>query len=112
LTAVVTWLKFIYLQIAIGTVEMTQHFALFLLIVFTAHLLIFLRLTFKHKRSQFLLAAIAFLALVVSNALRLWRPQLDLAGHDPHVWLRFVAWIATLGSVVMFVRNKIKLKKA
>jgi 4-amino-4-deoxy-L-arabinose transferase-like glycosyltransferase len=91
---------------------MTQHLALFLLIIFSVHLLIFLRLTFRHKRSQFLLATIAFLALVLSNALRLWRPQLDLAGHDPHVWLRCMAWIATTGSVVLFVRNKVKLKKA
>jgi 4-amino-4-deoxy-L-arabinose transferase-like glycosyltransferase len=87
---------------------MTQHIALFLLIIFSVHLLIFLRLTFKHKRSQFLLAAIAFLALVVSNALRLWRPQLDLAGHNPHIWLRFVAWIATMGSVALSIRNKVK----
>jgi 4-amino-4-deoxy-L-arabinose transferase-like glycosyltransferase len=91
---------------------MTQNVALFLLIVFTVHLLIFLRLTFRHKRSYFLLAAIAFLALVVSNALHLWRPQLDLAGHDPHVWLRVTAWIATAGSAVLFLRGKFKFKKA
>jgi 4-amino-4-deoxy-L-arabinose transferase-like glycosyltransferase len=91
---------------------MTQHLALLLLIVFTVHLLIFLRLTLRHKRSQFLLATIAFLALVVSYALRLWSPHLDLAGHDPHVWLRSMAWVATAGSAVLFVRNKAKLKKA
>lgn len=91
---------------------MTQHFALLLLIVFTVHLLIFLRLTFRHKRSQFLLAAIAFLALVVSYALRLWRPQLDLAGHDPHFWLRCMAWTATMGSAALFIRSKVKFRKA
>jgi asparagine N-glycosylation enzyme membrane subunit Stt3 len=91
---------------------MTQHLALFLLIIFSVHLLIFLRLTFKHKRSQFLLATMTFTALALSNALHLWRPGLDLAGHDPHAWLRFMAWCATAGSVVLFIRDKVKLRKA
>jgi hypothetical protein len=90
---------------------MTQYAAPLLLIVFTVHLLIFLRLTFRHRQSQYLLATIAFLALVVSSALRLWRPQLNLAGHDPHIWLRIMAWSATLGSAVMTIRNIMKLRK-
>jgi hypothetical protein len=54
----------------------------------------------------------AFTALALSNALRLWRPGIDLAGHDPHAWLRFMAWCATAGSAVLFIRDKVKLRKA
>jgi 4-amino-4-deoxy-L-arabinose transferase-like glycosyltransferase len=90
---------------------MTQYSIPLLLIVFTIHLLIFLRLTFRYRQSQYLLATITFLALVVSSALRLWRPQLNLAGHDPHTWLRFVAWSATAGSAIQVIRKKMKPKK-
>ena len=91
---------------------MTQYITVFLLILFTIHLLVFLRLTFKHKRIQFLLATIAFTALALSNALRLWRPGMILAGHNPFAWLRLMAWSSSAGSVALFIRNKVKLKKA
>ncbi len=91
---------------------MPQYITIFLLILFSVHLLIFLCLTFKHKRIQFLLATIAFTALALSNALRLWRPGMILAGYNPHAWLRFMAWSASAGSAALFIRNKLKLKKA
>lgn len=96
------------LLIAIGIVQMTQYLAIVLLIIFSVHLLIFLRLTLKYKRSQFLLATMAFTALAISNALRLWRPGLDLAGHNPRTWLRLMAWSASTGSVTLFIRDKVK----
>ncbi len=91
---------------------MTQYFTIFLLILFSVHLMIFLHLTFKHKQIQFLLATIAFTALALSNALRLWRPGMILAGHNPYVWLRFMALSASAGSAALFIRKKLKLKKA
>ncbi len=91
---------------------MPQYITIFLLILFSVHLLIFLRLTFKHKRIQFLLATIAFIALTLYNALRLWRPGMILAGHNPFIWLRFMAWSASAGSATLFIRKKFKMKKA
>lgn len=84
-----------------------QYITIFLLILFSIHLLVFLRLTFKHKRVQFLLATMAFTALALSNALRLWRPGIILAGHNPIVWLRFMAWSASAGSAALFIRDKV-----
>lgn len=89
---------------------MPQYITIFLLILFSIHLMIFLHLTFKHKRIQFLLATIAFTALALSNALRLWRPGIILAGHNPYVWLRFMAWSASAGSAALFIRKKLQLK--
>jgi 4-amino-4-deoxy-L-arabinose transferase-like glycosyltransferase len=86
---------------------MTQQMAPLLLIVFSIHLLIFIRLAFRHRRVHFFLAVISFLALVVSYALRLWRPQLNMAGHDLALWLRFTAWITTAGSAGLAIRNKL-----
>ena len=90
---------------------MTQHIPIFLLIIFSIHLVVFLRLTFRHKRSDFLLAAIAFLAMVLSSSLRLWRPEMDLAGYDPYAWLRILAWGATAAAAIQFVRHRAKFRK-
>lgn len=87
---------------------MTQYITIFLLVLFSIHLLVFLHLTFKHKRIQFLLATISFTALALSNALRLWRPAMNLAGHNPFVWLRFMALSALMGSAVLSIRNRVK----
>lgn len=89
---------------------MMQYITIFLLILFSIHLLVFLRLTFKHKQIQFLLATMAFAALTLSNALRLWRPGMVLAGHNPVVWLRFMAWSASAGSAALFIRKKVNKK--
>jgi hypothetical protein len=89
---------------------MTEPIAIFLFVIFTVHLLVFVRLTVRHKRSDFLLATVAFLALVLSSALRLWRPEMSLAGHDPHAWLRILAWGATAAAAVLFIRNKVRAR--
>jgi hypothetical protein len=108
LTSIETWFRLYHLQNAIGIVQMMHYITIFLLILFSIHLLVFLRLTFKHKRTQFLLATIAFTLLTLSNALRLWRPGMILAGHNPFAWLRFIALSSTAGSVALFIRNKVK----
>lgn len=81
-----------------------------LLILFTVHLVVFLCMTIKHRRFDFLLASITFLALALSNGLRLWRPNFGLAGHSPFIWLRAIAWSSTAAAFV--ARAKFKKKKA
>ena len=90
---------------------MPTQFIIILLVVFMVHLAVFFRLTLRHKRSDFLLATIAFLALVLSTALRQWWPEIGLGGHGLHAWLRVLAWAATAAAAFVFIKNKIKLRK-
>jgi hypothetical protein len=90
---------------------MPKQLIIFILVVFMVHLVVFFRLTLRHKRSDFLLATIAFLSLVLSTALRLWWPGIGLGGHELHAWLRVLAWCATAAAAFIFIKNKIKLRK-
>ena len=91
---------------------MSELLTIGLLIIFLVHLAAFTWLTFRHKRSDYLLASLAFLALVLSTAVRTWWPDLDLRGQDLHVWLRALGWIATAAAAFLFIKYKIKPKKA
>ena len=91
---------------------MPKPLIIFMLAVFMVHLVVFFRLSLRHKRSDFVWATIAFLALVLSTGLRLWWPEIGLGGHELHVWLRVFAWGATAAAVFLYIKDKIKLRKA
>lgn len=90
--------------------EMSNLMTTGLLVLFTVHLVVFLRMTVKHRRFDFFLASITFFALVLSNGLRLWRPNFGLTGLNPHTWLRAIAWSTTVAAFI--AKSKIKKKKA
>lgn len=86
---------------------MTNFTATALFILFSIHLVVFLRMTVKYRRFDFLFATITFFMLALSNGLRLWRPNMGLAGYNPHTWLRAIAWSATVAAFIA----KFKFKK-
>lgn len=74
-----------------------------LLGIFTIHLIIFLRLTVKHRKSYYVLASLSFFLLILSFSLHLWMPALELGGHKVYWYLRVGGWLAAGLSVLLMV---------
>ena len=74
-----------------------------LLGIFTIHLIVFLRLTVKRRKSYYALAAFSFFLLILSLLLHLWMPALELGGRKVYWYLRVGGWLTAGLSVLLMI---------
>lgn len=70
-----------------------------LLAIFLIHFVIFARQYYRRKENYYLAASFTFLLLVLTFSIRLWWPDLNIAGYSAFWMFRIGAWISAAVSI-------------
>ena len=71
----------------------------FLVVLFSIHLVVFARLGLKRRQMYYLALVVTFTLLTASFGLRLVAPEWQVGATAVHQWLRYLAWCSAAISI-------------
>lgn len=83
-----------------------------LLAIFVIHLVVFFRLFLRRGEKYYLAASFTFLLLVATFSVKIWAPEVQVAGFSLFWALRIAAWISAAVSITWLVRRRIQKRRA
>jgi len=83
---------------------MSEPVTIALIIIFAIHLIVFLHLYVKRRKTYQLYLAGAFVWLILYQATQLWWHEMTLFGYSAHACFRVAAWLTTGLGLLMYIR--------